>query len=110
MNEIKNLDIIISVLQPLVNTGIISKTELERIKNTAMPGTPETAELDNMKSIKDTCEILRCDRRTVYTWMTNGDLEFTRLSKRKVLIFESSIIRFIEKRKNTKYTHEMTLK
>lgn len=102
----KNMDLIISVLQPLVNKGIISHMELDRIKNIPDGDMIRKPKLDTLKTIKETCVLLRCDRKTIYNWMGDGILEFTRLSPKKVLIFESSIIRFVEKRKNLKFKAE----
>ena len=107
-----NMNIIVNVLKPLVQSGIISKSDLElikklpdmeaKIKSVTNPAQEEFLKprLDKYKTIKETCEIMRVDRKTVYTWMKAGKLQYSRLAAKKVLIHESSIIKLIEDYKN----------
>jgi|GEM_PF-3991831 hypothetical protein len=108
----KNMSIIINVLKPLVKSGIISKEDLElikklpdmeaKIKDMPNPVWEELLKpkLGKYKTIKETCEIMRADRKTVYTWMKTGKLQYSRLAAKKVLIHENSIIKLIEDHKN----------
>jgi len=95
----KNMKIIVSVLQPLVNNGIISQKELDKIKNMNKVKHSKKRP-DSFKTIEETCQLLHIQRQTLHVWMRNGKLEYTRLSKKKTLIYESSITRLIEEHKN----------
>ncbi len=96
----KNMDIILSVLQPLVANKIISPEELEQIKNLSCKDNNSNARLDSYKTIDETSEILHVDRKTIYNWIKQGKLTYSRISSKKVLIYESSIVQFIESNKN----------
>ncbi len=94
------MNIIISILKPLVKNGIISQDDLERIEQLSdLEYNPES-KLDRYKTIKETSQILRVDRKTVYNWMKCGKLQYSRLCAKKVLIYESSIIKLIKDYKN----------
>lgn len=96
----KNMDIVLSVLQPLVANGIISRDELEQVKTLSHKDVSIKVKLDSYKTIKETCEILHIDRKTLYNWIAEGKLTYSRLSNKKVLVYESSIVQLIEKNKN----------
>jgi excisionase family DNA binding protein len=108
----KNGNIILKVLEPLVDSKVISSNELSRIRKVleeevAQPAKPNPKPLpeskpESFKTVKETSKLLRVDRKTVYNWMMAGKLEFTKLSPKKVLIYEDSIFALLKKCKNKK--------
>lgn len=101
----KNMEIIISVLRPLVKNGIISQADLERIKNIKSGKCLPEKQVETFKTIKETCQLLHVRRQTIHSWMKSGKLEYTRLSRKKVLIYESSITRLTEEQRNIPACH-----
>lgn len=98
----KSKDIILKVLKPLVDNKIIGNDELERIKKAFRPEVKQPAKPkpESFKTVKEASELLRADRKTIYNWMKEGKLDFCRLTRKKVLIYEDSLLDFLEKHKN----------
>lgn len=99
------MKIILSVLQPLVENGVINQADLEIIKNAKNNKRQAERYMETFKTISETCQLLHVKRQTLHAWMKSGKLEYTRLSRKKVLIYESSIIRLVEERKNNPVYH-----
>ncbi|WEV65484.1 helix-turn-helix domain-containing protein [Bifidobacterium sp. ESL0764] len=52
---------------------------------------PDFADLPQLLTLKEACEVLRCSRSSVYRLINGGEILAFRPSKRKVLISANSI-------------------
>ena len=61
----------------------------------------DSATMQNLKTVKEATEILRCSRNTIYRWLTEGKIEGYQVCNSYWLIPDEELLRVISQGRNT---------
>lgn len=96
MLQERTLEKVLKILQPMRECGILSEPEFNEIRclNEKIHQNPQV--IPAMKTIQETADIFHTTQKAIFDYINQKKLERIRFTRKKVLITEESIIRFIE--------------